>query len=130
MGLYCKMGVLAWNCIAMQFTVLQEKAGKAGLYCNTLRCIATVGQRQGWTILRYSAQPSHDTARRRAGGALGAGAGRAGRWAGRRWARRRGARGESGWARRARAGSGTAWALGVQAGARAGVGAAGARVDS
>ena len=99
------------------------------MYRNTLRCIATVGQRQGWIVLRYSAQPSHDTAKRRAGGALGAGAGRAGRWAGRRWARRRGARGASGWARKACAGSGTAWARGVQAGARAGVGAAGERAD-
>ena len=49
-------------CIAIQFTVLQEKAGKAGLYRNTLRCIAIVEQGQGWTVLQYSGQPSHDTA--------------------------------------------------------------------
>ena len=51
-GLYCKMGVLTWNCIAIPFIVLQEKAGKAGVvsqytevYCDCgakarLDCIA------------------------------------------------------------------------------------------
>ena len=70
------------DCVAIRFTVLQERAGKVGsvsqytsVYRNTPQCIVTVEQRQGWTVLQYSAQPSHDTARRLAGstrwGALG-----------------------------------------------------------
>ena len=38
--LYCKVSVLAYNCIAVQFTVLQEKAGKAELYRNTTLSVA------------------------------------------------------------------------------------------
>ena len=89
-------------------------------------CIATVEQGQGWTVLQYSGQPSHDTAGR-AGSRLGVG-----RWACWRWVRRQGARGvRAGRAGRARqAGmrgtrgrgaqvSGTAWASGALAGARA-----------
>ena len=98
--------------------------------------MATVEQGQGWTVLQYSGQPSHDTV-----GALGArracsqqaGAGRIGRWACWRWAlgvlalgvlvlgvgragagragRQRGALGVDGWAGRVHAGSGTARAL-------------------
>ena len=53
-------------------------------------CIATVEQGQGWIVLQYSGQPSHDTvgagqqARAQAGaGALGWAC--VGRWAGRAW---------------------------------------------
>ena len=38
-------------------------------------CIATVEQGQGWTVLQYSGQPSHDTV----------GVGQKARWAGRAW---------------------------------------------
>ena len=107
------------NCIAIQCsglrTVLQysllycrRRLGRLELYRNTLRCIATVEQSQGWTVLRYSAQPSHDMAtearRHRAGRAAGEWhgsrrevLGRAGRRA--HGARRMQARG-GGWKRR------------------------------
>ena len=82
-------------------SVLQYTA----LYCN-------LGARQGWTVLRYSAQPSHDTATVAA--TRHAGAGRWACWAlGMLGARRAGAglsgraRGAGGWARRARVGSGS-----------------------
>ena len=79
-------------------------------------CIATVEQGQGWTVLQYSGQPSHDTSgarqQARAQGALGA---RHGRWrAARARSRRRQAR------RRGRWGA-------VQGVGRAGLEAGGAR---
>ena len=78
------------------FCIAEKEAWRVGLCCNTLECIAieeaglgwefvlqyknciaTVEQGQGWTVLQYSGQPSHDTAgvwqeAGRAGGALGA----------------------------------------------------------
>ena len=68
--LYCNRG-RRWHreqCIAIHCTVLWlEGLQEARLYRNTTWSIVTWEQRQGWTVLRYSAQPSHDTARRRAG---------------------------------------------------------------
>ena len=71
-GLYCNRRGLEAGSSVLQYTAL---------YCS-------LGARQGWTVLRYSAQPSHDTATvaatQRAGAGLGARAlGRAcRRWAG------------------------------------------------
>ena len=95
------------------FCIAEKEAWRVRLCCNTLECIAieaaglgwefvlqyknciaTVEQGQGWTVLQYSGQPSHDT--------VGAGQqarpqGRAGR-AGRRRSAGLGVRGELGWA--------------------------------
>ena len=57
-------------------------------------CIATVEQGQGWTVLQYSGQPSHDTA---GAGQQARAQGRAGR-VGRRRGARLGVRGALGWA--------------------------------
>ena len=59
----------SWLRTVLQYSLLycRRRLGRLELYRNTLRCIAIVEQRQGWTVLRYSAQPSHDTARRRTG---------------------------------------------------------------
>ena len=56
---------------------------EGSLYCNTIFCIATVEQGQGWTVLQYSGQPSHDTAwAGRTGRRRGAGLGvRGAQWA-------------------------------------------------
>ena len=110
------------NCIAIQFLVLQEKAGCREVYYRIVLqekgCRKVVSQytlycdmkaRQGRTVLRYIAQPSHDTAteacrrvalgrtRRWGAQARGAGAHRALGRAGRRGAgarRQAGAQGE------------------------------------
>ena len=80
-GLYCReegYGIVlqdgcSWLRTVLQYSLLyyRRRLGRLELYRNTLRCIATMEKRQGWTVLRYSAQPSHDTARgarsRRAG---------------------------------------------------------------
>ena len=111
-GLYCReegCGIVlqdgcSWLRTVLQYSLLycRRRLGRLELYRNTLRCIATVEERQGWTVLRYSAQPSHDTARRRAAGArLGAG----GRWA------------------QVGAGAQAAWALGRRPRSRSGTGA-------
>ena len=46
------------------------------MYCNTIELYCEKRARQGWTVLQYSAQPSHDTATvaatRHAGAGLGA----------------------------------------------------------
>ena len=108
--LYCNRRGLEAGSSVLQYTAL---------YCN-------LGARQGWTVLRYSAQPSHDTttvaATRHAGAgrwacwalgmlALGGQAGRSGQAAGR--------------AGRALGAGGKAWARRAQAGARVGIGAVG-----
>ena len=91
-GLHCReegRGIVlqdgcSWHRIVLQYNLLycKRRLGKLELYRNTLRCIATVEQRQGWTVLRYNAQPSHNIARRRAAGVRGAQAARAcGPWA-------------------------------------------------
>ena len=77
------------ECIAIEATglgwesVLQYK-----------NCIATVEQGQGWTVLQYSGQPSHDTA---GAGQQARAQGRAGR-AGRRRGDGLSVRGALGWA--------------------------------
>ena len=78
--LYCNRRGLEAGSSVLQYTAL---------YCN-------LGARQGWTVLRYSAQPSHDTAIVEATRHAGAG-----RWA--CWVRRQGARGAR-WERQARHG--------------------------
>ena len=108
-------------------------------------------QGQGWTVLQYSGQPSHDTAgvrqqacaqgrAGRAGSRLGSRRASAGRWVCWRWARRQGARGiragrvgrtrqacMRGALERGAQASDTAWASGALAGARARGRARGAR---
>ena len=89
---YCRLEIVlhGLHCIAIGSSVLQETwLGRLELYRNTLRCIATVEQRQGWTVLRYSAKPSHDTTKRRAAGARGMREARAYKpWASRRGSKR------------------------------------------
>ena len=55
--------------------------------CNTIELYCEKRARQGWTVLQYSAQLSHDmatvAATRHAGAGLGAQEGAGGRWAGR-----------------------------------------------
>ena len=46
-GVYCNRG--SW--VRLEICIAIQK-----------KCIATVEQGQGWTVLQYSGQPSHDTA--------------------------------------------------------------------
>ena len=107
--LYCNRRGLEARSSVLQYTAL---------YCS-------LGARQGWTVLQYSAQPSHNTvtvaatrrwARQQARAQGRVGARRRGRWAGR-------------WASGRAAGAGRAWAGGraLQAAGRAGTGHSGAR---
>ena len=73
------------NCIAIQFIVLQEKASCREVYCRIVlqekgyrRVVSQytglycdMRARQGWTVLRYSAQLSHDTTMEARWGAWG-----------------------------------------------------------
>ena len=77
---------LSEKCIVRLFCKEGKARGQFVLQYNILYC--DLGARQGWTVLQYSGQPSHDTAtvattrrwgaqqgRRRLGGALAGGAG-------------------------------------------------------
>ena len=61
MGLYCKMGVLAWNCIAIQFIVLQEKAGKVGVVSQytEVYCDCGVEARLDYIAIQCPAKPQY-----------------------------------------------------------------------
>ena len=92
-GLYCReegceivlQDGCSWLRTVLQYSLLycRRRLGRLELYRNTLRCIATVEQRQGWTVLRYSAQLSHETAMeacKRAAAGAGRAAGAARIW--------------------------------------------------
>ena len=100
------------------------------MYCNTIELYCEKRARQGWTVLQYNAQPSHDTttvaATRHAGAGLGAQEGAGGRWAHGwacvgRWAGRAGRR------RQARGRTRACWARRLQAAGAGGTGAGRAR---
>ena len=81
MGLYCKIGVLAWNCITIQFIVLQEKAGKAGVVSQytEVYCDCGAKARLDCIVIQCPAKPRYSQEARRRWGALGAQQAQAGR---------------------------------------------------